>query len=182
MHNCRIRKVANDAAHTVSTWAGSSIGWADGPGATAQFNNPSALAIDPTGQLYTIDTYSRAIRRISIDPAHTVTTLVGGDPTMVGQVDGNGVGARLGAQAGLVLSGNKLYVSDVSSQRIRVVIPGADAVSTTVATFAGSGRVALEDGTGAQAALATPMGLALAPDGCVWVADSGNAAIRRIVP
>jgi hypothetical protein len=182
MHNCRVRKIAPDAAHTVSTYAGSSIGFADGPAATAQFNNLSAIALAPDGTMYVLDTFSRAIRRIGIDAQHTVTTLTGGDPLLVGQVDGPGSSSRMGPQAGLALIGNRLFVSDISSQRIRVVTPGANAASTLVQTFAGSGRVALEDGAGSTAALATPMGLGVGPDNSLWVADSGNAAIRRILP
>jgi hypothetical protein len=49
-------------------------------------------------------------------------------------------------------------------------------------TIAGTGRVALGDGSGDAAAFAVPLGLSLAPDGSLWVADSGNGAVRRIVP
>ena len=38
------------------------------------------------------------------------------------------------------------------------------------------------DGGGDGAAFAIPLGLAAGPDGSVWVADSGNGAVRRITP
>jgi streptogramin lyase len=110
-----------------------------------------------------------------------VTTLVGGDG-IIGLIDGPGVTARLGVQAGMTWSRNQLFVSDVGSERIRVITLGDDANSTVVGTFAGSGRLALEDGPGDQAALASPMALAASADGTIWLADSGNRAIRRMAP
>jgi hypothetical protein len=182
MHNCRVRRVGTDPAHTVSTFAGAGIGWSDGPAASAQFNNLSALAIASDGTMYVLDTFNRAIRRIGTDSAHTVTTLVGGDQTLIGHVDGGGMTARMGPQAGLALVGGKLYVSDISSSTIRVLTCGNNAAGTMVATAAGSERVALEDGAGSVAAFATPMALGAAPDGSVVIADSGNGAVRRMVP
>jgi sugar lactone lactonase YvrE len=181
MHNCRVRRVDPGPGQEVSTWAGTDLGYQDGPGAQAQFNNLSGLAVEASGVVYVLDTYNQALRRIATDDAHTVTTLAGGTGE-VALVDGAGTVARLGGQAGMTLAGGKLYWSDVASQRIRVIVPGADAASTTVATFAGSGREALTDGAGAAAAFAAPMALAGAPDGSVWLADSGNGAVRWLVP
>ena len=179
MHNCLIRRIDPGAGHAVTTIAGTFLGYQDGPGAQAQFNNPSGVAVAPDGNIYVLDTYNQALRRIAADAAHTVTTLVGGEGE-VALVDGAGSQARLGGQAGLTWSNGRLYMSDVAAQRIRVIAPGADAASTMVQTFAGSGRDALEDGTGDAAAFAAPMALAGAPDGSVWLADSGNQAVRRL--
>jgi streptogramin lyase len=178
MHNCRIRRVAGGQ---VSTYAGSTLGMQDGPGAQAQLNNPSGVAVGPDGAAYVLDTYNQAVRRIAADADHTVTTLAGGDGT-IGLIDGPGTAARLGVQAGMVWSRGQLFISDVGSTRVRVVTPGADAAATRVQTFAGSGRIALEDGSGDKAALAAPMALAAGPDGALWLADAGNRALRRLAP
>jgi sugar lactone lactonase YvrE len=179
MHNCRIRRVDPGAGHAVTTLAGTVLGYQDGPGAQAAFNNPSGLAVAPDGAVYVLDTYNQALRRIAADGAHTVTTLAGGAGE-VALVDGPGSTARLGGQAGLAWSAGRLYLSDVASQRIRLITPGADASTTQVQTFAGSGRDALEDGPGDAAAFAAPMALAASADGTLWLADSGNQSIRRI--
>ena len=50
------------------------------------------------------------------------------------------------AQGGLALSGGRLFVSDIASGRVRVITPGVDAQSTTVATLAGSGRALVSGG------------------------------------
>lgn len=178
MHNCRIRRVANDPAHTVSTVAGSTIGYQDGPAAQAQMNNPSGIAVASDGTIYVLDTYNRALRKIARDAQRTVSTLVGGDAGSFGLVDGPAQSAQLGAQGGLALAGGRLYFSDVASERIRALVLS----SSTVATIAGSGRDALEDGAGAAAGFAAPLGLAPAPDGSLVIADSGVGAVRRLVP
>lgn len=173
MHNCRIRKVI-DAG--VSTFAGSVIGFADGRVDAAQFNNPSGLAVGARGEIYVLDTFNQAVRRIDDG---VVSTLAGGEG-QIGLVDGAGSVARFGMQAGMAILDGKIYLSDVGSARVRVISPGANATSTQVATFAGSGRVALADGAGDVAALAAPMALAAGPDRALYLADSGNAALRRL--
>ncbi len=180
LYNSAIRRIDPGAGHTVTTLAGSSVGFADGSGAAARLNSPSAVAVAPDGTVYFLDTFNQAIRRIGTDGAHTVTTLVGGDAYPSALVDGDGITARLGAQQGLAWQGGRLFVSDVGSARVRVVTPGADAASTSVATLAGSGRSAFTDGAGAAAAFALPTGLAADAAGNLFVADAGNGAVRVI--
>lgn len=59
----RIRKV--NPAGEVSTIAGSTMGYADGDGPTAQFNYPAGLAIDAEGSLYVADAMNNRVRKIS---------------------------------------------------------------------------------------------------------------------
>ncbi len=59
----RIRKVTPQGQ--VSTIAGSTTGYTDGDGATAQFNYPAGLAIDTNGDLYVADAMNNRIRKIS---------------------------------------------------------------------------------------------------------------------
>ncbi|HEX3464187.1 MAG TPA: hypothetical protein VHS78_09105, partial [Candidatus Elarobacter sp.] len=77
-----------------------------------------------------------------------------------------------------------LFVADTAAQRVRVVHPDG-----TVATVAGSGTaipgglwvpVGFKDGPAAQAQFNRPGGLAVAADGTVYVADTGNHCIRAI--
>jgi sugar lactone lactonase YvrE len=103
-----------------------------------------------------------------------VTTLAG---------DGSPV-IREGAQAGFsdpfgvaVAIDGTVYVADAGeSNRIRKVAPDG-----TVATLAG-GAEGFADGVGAAASFNTPSGLALANDGNLFLADTGNNRIRKVTP
>lgn len=59
----RIRRVT--AAGVVSTIAGSTAGYKDGPGNIAKFTGPAGLGIDAAGNIYVADPYSNRIRKIS---------------------------------------------------------------------------------------------------------------------
>ena len=62
----------------VSTLAGSgSVGWTNGTGSAASFNNPYGVAVDSSGNVYVADTYNNLIRKVTL--GGVVTTLAGID-------------------------------------------------------------------------------------------------------
>jgi DNA-binding beta-propeller fold protein YncE len=60
--NHRVRVIAGGQ---VSTLAGSSAGYLDGPAAQARFNKPAGLAVDAAGKVYVGDQYNHRIRVIN---------------------------------------------------------------------------------------------------------------------
>jgi DNA-binding beta-propeller fold protein YncE len=164
-----------DAKGNVSTVAGGRPVERDGPAATAGFIHPSAVAVAPDGRAFVLATQSGTVKRIAPDGARTVTTIAGAGP---GARDGPGDTARLSPQGGLVWAGDRLLVADAANGRIRAVRPGGDASATTVTTWAGTGERGARDGPGDTATLGLPLGLALAPDGRVLVADGATGTIR----
>lgn len=106
----------------------------------------------------------------------TVAVLAGdGVP---GTIDGTALRARFSEPFGIVAApdGTILVADAGSAHLIRRISPIGD-----VSTVAGGAR-GFADGAGARAAFSTPSGLALARDGSLYVADTGNHAIRRITP
>ena len=168
----RIRVIGPDGA--VSTLAGGKEGFTDGSGSAAAFHTPSALALDHLGNLYVADTGNHAIRRIAPDGA--VTTLAGsGSP---GYVDGIGRAAQFNGPVGIAVDdAGIVYVADTYNDRIRRIAPDG-----TVTTLAGTGKPALFDGPGPAAAFDTPSALAVGHDGNLYIADTGNNAVRRLAP
>ncbi|HEX9578515.1 MAG TPA: hypothetical protein VF993_12225, partial [Myxococcales bacterium] len=76
--------------------------------------------------------------------------------------------------------GSALLVADAGNQRIRRVLPGADAASTRVQTWAGSGQVASADGSASAASFGLPLGMHPASDGTVYVIDAAAGALRAV--
>jgi len=168
----RIRTIGPDG--TVSTLAGGAEGFKDGPGAAAAFHTPSAIALGHDGNLYVADTGNHAIRRI--DPTGAVTTLAGdGTP---GYLDGIGRAARFNGPVGIAVdNAGIVYVADTYNDRIRRIAPDG-----TVTTLAGNGKPGMLDGALPDAGFDTPSALAVSRDGTLYVADTGNHAVRRIKP
>ena len=168
--NNSIRKIGLDGVST--TLAGAVEGYAEGLGKAASFNTPSGLAMDGAGNLYVADTGNNAIRKIT--PDGTVSTLAGDG--LAGDKDGRGAAARFNGPIGVAVGDDGVvYVTDTYNDRIRRIGPNGD-----VTTIAGGGRAGKADGPAAQALFDLPTGLAVAANGDLYIADTGNHAIRKL--
>ena len=184
--NYTIRKIT--PVGVVSTFAGTvlSSGSMDGTGAAAQFNQPSGVATDSSGNVYVADTGNYTIRKIT--PAAVVTTLAG-IAQASGYADGTGSAAQFFYPYGVATdSSGNVYVADSSNNAIRKITPAG--VVTTIAGgsggqgFKGANPTAygFANGTGAAASFRHPSGVATDSSGDVYVADTQNYTIRKGFP
>jgi len=172
--NNRIRKIVL-ATGAVTTLAGSTLGFTNGPGTTATFNQPWGITTDGTN-LYVADTNNQWIRQIVISNA--VVTTLAGTRGAVGALDNTvGTSAKFDYPRGITTDGTNLYVADTTNQLIRKVgISGLSPVSTLAGTAGNSGAV---DATGLSASFYDPSGLTT--DGTsLYVADTSNKKFRQI--
>jgi sugar lactone lactonase YvrE len=175
-HHHVIRRISPDG--NLSTFAGKfgEIAATDGVGEEARFGGPRGIAIDRHGNLYVADEIEQNIRRIT--PRAEVSTLAG-EVKKRGAADGRGSEAQFAAPRGLAVDhGGNVFVADADNDTIRRITPDG-----TVTTFAGkTGEAGLVDGRGSAARFKQPRALAVDDDGNLFVADTGNAAIREISP
>ena len=196
--NHAIRRI--DADGTVTTIAGGNgEGTRDGPGDAAQFSSPSHIAVTPDGAAYVVDDGSNRIRKVA--PDGTVETLSGEvaetfprpraiAADQAGNVYISDAGSR--SIGRLSPEGEISFIADgVGTGGIAVDAegfvyyprPGAvfQSVATTRAAVGSTPATLFEDTRGLYGGLLSDVrGLAVAPDGAVYVADRGLRRIIRI--
>ena len=168
--NHKIRKISPTGE--VTTFAGSSNGFANGTGTAAQFSFPAGIVIDDSGTLYVADYNNHKIRKISTNGV--VTTLAG---STAGFANGSGAIAQFNRPYSVAVDNSgTVYVADFNNHKIRKITP-----TGVVTTLAGS-TIGFADGLGNAAQFNYPIGVAVDSQDNVYVADYENNRIRKISP
>lgn len=173
--NHTIRKLTSGRVVTTFTGTGLAAGTNDATGSAARFNRPDGVAVDSQGNVYVADSYNYTIRKIT--PAGAVSTFAG-SPGQIGTVDAQGTAARFYLLAGLAVDkADNVYVADRYNHTIRRITPGG-----AVATIGGLGGTSgTNDGAGNLARFNFPTSMAVDQQTNIFVADTGNHTIRKMV-
>ncbi len=166
----------DNRVHTVAGTTDVGYDGDGGPALQATLNTPFAVLPTNDGGFYVSDAEAHVLRYV--DSAGIIRTVAGtgtegysgdGGPAVAAQLNGP-THMRLDAQ------GN-LYFCDTENHVIRRVDTGG-----TITTVAGTGEPGYtgDGGPAEQAKFSTPFDLRFTPDGTLYVADTGNNAIRRI--
>jgi len=149
-----------------------------GPAVNAELSSPGGIAIDSADNLYIADGSNNRVVRV--DAATGILTLVAGNGAAVYGGDGGPAAqASIYEPGGLALdAAGNLFIVEFPSHRIRRV----DSQTGIITTFAGNGTAAFsgDGGPAANASLKYPTDLAFDSAGNLFIADSGNARIRRV--
>jgi sugar lactone lactonase YvrE len=142
---------------------------------------PAGIAVDDEGGLYVAESGANVVTYFE---DHNVNTFAGGDDDAedeAGQGDGgSATGASLAEPVGIALSDyGDLYLADRYHSRVRRVTD--DATMTPFAGNGGNGSSG-DGGPATQAELAEPHGVAVGPDGSVYISDSAANLIRKVTP
>src|SRR5262249_7098214 len=148
-------------------------GFADGPGTSAQFNNPQGVGVDASGVVYVADTNNNRIRRIGTDG--TVSTLAGNGTS--GLVNGAAAQSEFNGPQGVVSDNQgNLYVADTGNSTVRFI-----SAAGQVSSVAGDGTIGSNDSPSAHFNGLIGIGF----DGqtaFIYLADTQNERIRRLTP
>ena len=178
--NCVVREV-NASSGRITTIAGNGTGGYSGDGSqatAAELNYPAGLALNGAGDLFIADFNNNVIREVNL--VSGVITTVAGDGTAGYSGDrGQATAAELYLPNGVAVDNHgNLFIADYGNNTIRAV----NLASGIITTVAGTG-VAGYSGDGGQATsaqLSTPGAVIADNRGDLFVADSGNNAIREI--
>ncbi len=172
--NNRVRVISAGAINTLAGTGAGGFSGDLGPAASAQLNQPSAVAVSSVGDVYIADTGNNRIRKVS---AGTITTFAGTGAAGFAGDTGTAATAQLNAPSGVAFdSSGNLYIADTANNRIRKVSNGVitTIAGTGVAGFSGDG------GSATSAQLRNPAGITIDSTGNLYIADSGNNRIRKV--
>lgn len=201
--NQRIRLVdtSGNISTVVGTGAQGSVG-DGGPAIQAELDNPVAVAVDGSGNLYIADLDNQRIRFVNTGAQAVVVAGVTIQPGNIATVAGAGtqgfsgdggpmLKAELNNPNGLAVNGSgNLYIADTDNQRIRLANTGSKVAAAgnapvqpgEIATIAGNGTLSYggDGGSAVGASLYDPEDVAIVPGGALYVADLDNQRIRLV--
>ncbi len=176
-----VRKV--DASGTITTVAGTprTPGYTgDGGLATsATLGGASYIALDHSGNLYIADLANNVIRRVDAT-THIISTFAGNNGGGATTGDGDvATNTKFNIPNGIEFdSKGNLYICERGNNVIRMVAAGTGIVSTVAGNqTAGSSG---DGGAATSAELNTPWSISLDSNDNLYIADFGNATIRRV--
>lgn len=165
-----IRKIT--PAGEVTTFAGSTSGFANGTGTAAKFNWPSGMAIDKDDNIYVADQNNNRVRKIT--PVGVVTTFMG-NGTNGYEADGPIATATVSYPEDVAIDATG-YIYVAAANKIRKITPQG-----VVSSYAGSGNQGFGNGvgTGNSVLFLSISGLTVDPSGNLFAVD-GNQRVRKI--
>lgn len=150
--------------------------FADGAGVKACFNQPSDVAVLPSGAIAVVDQGNHRVRLIS--SLGVVSSLAGNGSAAL--ADGQGTSASFSSPAGcaVIKATGTIVVADSGNNVIRLV-----SLFGLATTLAGNGIAGSFDGMGAEAQFSAPTGIAVIERGgtvTIVVSDYGSHVIRLV--
>ena len=139
---------------------------------------PAGLAFASDGALYIADPLGNRVWKRTPDGALTV--FAGNGQEGLSPDGGSATDAQLDRPRALAVEPDgDVLIADTDNNRIREVIHGSNVIVTVAGTgdyygFSGDG------GPATQAKLSLPWGVAVGPDGMIYIADAGNDRVRSI--
>lgn len=158
---------------------GASVG-DGGPLADAQLFGPRAVAVGPDGKLYVVERNGNCVRRADLENG-TIERFAGTGKRGYTGDGGKALDATLDGPKEIDIdkAGN-VFVVDTENEAIRRI----DAKTGVITTVAGKGRTKTpgqgDGGAATAATLGRPHGVAVGPDGALYIGDTNSHRIRVV--
>ncbi len=166
--------ISTSEGEVISTVGNGSVGFVDGVGHKAKFNNPMGMALDEKNQiLYVADTYNHAIRRVDLVDYRVTTILGSGEPAQMSADEVFGTSGRISYPTHLELRGGKLFIAMTGLNQIWEM----DVISNKARPIAGNGKRGHEEGKALDVALNAPRSFTFTDDGKMLILDTENRCI-----
>jgi trimeric autotransporter adhesin len=167
----------------ITTIAGSGVHGYSGDGGqatSAQLSDPHGVAVDVLGNIFIADSSNSCIRMVTKSTG-IITTVAGTGVSGYSGDGGQATSSQLSKPNDIAvdLSGN-IYIADTYDNRIRMVTKDSRIITTVAGT--GVSGYSGDGGQAVEAQISRPRGIAVHPNGKLYIADSTNNCVRIISP
>ncbi len=149
------------------------------PALKSSIGIPVGLALDSNGNLFIVDTHANRVYEVT---AGTVTVFAGTGAQGYSGDTAAATAAQLSLPTGIFIdASNNIFIADSGNNVIREVANSTNIITTVAGNQAAGPGFSGDSGSPTAAQLNNPMGVFVDAAGDIFIADSGNNAIREVV-
>jgi sugar lactone lactonase YvrE len=176
-NNHTIRQLTPDGTNWIVTTIGGTgfAGFKDGTNTVARFNHPNGIGVSTNGGVFVADADNNLIRWMSKAGTNWITQTIAGRTNVFTDTNKPSLNGPSGAAP--APSGKIYFVDQITSSLRRLTPSGADWTVGDILVF----HSGYADGTNNDARILRPGGLAVDAGENIYLADSWNNAIRKVI-
>uniref|UniRef100_UPI001EF92F40 NHL domain-containing protein n=1 Tax=Cohnella mopanensis TaxID=2911966 RepID=UPI001EF92F40 len=147
--------------------------------ASVMLNSPTGIAYTNNKDYYIADTNNHRVRKVTYEPSWTISSVAGTGTADYTGDGGAATNAKLSSPRGVAVdSQGNVYIADTGNHAVRKI----DKATGAITTVAGKGTAGYsgDGGKATTAELNEPWDVALDKHDNLYIADTGNHAVRRV--